>query len=315
MLSRTANDLYWMSRYVERAENMARILDVAWRMSLVPTTPENANSEWSSAITIAGGEELFRDRYETVNRDSVIDFIALDADNPSSILTSLRAARENARAVRAAITTEMWESLNASWLEIRDMSRARLADLGHSRVFDWVKERSHLFRGVAYGTMLRDDAFQFTRLGSFIERADATARILDVKYHILLPSPEAVGGATDYYQWSALLRSVSAMRIYRRLYRDTIQPWQVAELLTLRPEMPRSLNACLAEITTGLDQLAEAYGARHECHRLAGEMHAGLRFGRIDDIIRQGLHEYLTRFLIANNRLGAQLADDFLLTT
>ncbi len=313
MLSRTADNLYWMGRYIERAENNARILDVAQRMSMMPSTPEAAATQWQSVVTISGGDETFPERHDVADEQSVLAFMALDADNPSSIYSSLKAARENCRGIRHAVPTEVWEAVNATWIDIRDMTEAQIRARGVQQFYDWVKERSSLFRGISVGTMLHDEAFHFTRLGTFIERGDSTARILDVKYHILLPQGEGVGGATDYYQWAALLRSVSAFRNYRSLYGAEVVPLQVAELLILVEAMPRSIHHCQSEIVLHLDALAERYGQKHECHRLAGETHSRLKYGKIEQMFDQGLHEYLTDYVERNARLGAEIADNFLL--
>ena len=314
MLSRTADKLYWLSRYMERAESTARILDIAYRMSRAPVTDGMTRTEWSSAVTIAGHDQAFYDAFGEANEDSVIGYMALDPGNPSSIYSCIRTARENAREVRQSITTEMWESLNSTWLEIRDPERLDALTGDRRGFFDWVKERSHLFRGVTVGTMLQDDAFQFSRLGTFIERADNTARILDVKYHVLLPGEEQVGGALDYSQWAALLRSVSAYQVYRVVYRDTISPHRVAELLVLRRDMPRSLHNCMASIVEHLDELSREYGCEYECQRLAGELNARLRFARIDELFRSGLHEFLTLFINRVAGLSDQIGRDFLMT-
>ena len=313
MLSRAADNLYWMARYIERAENMARILDVAYRMSLLPGDAARSNTEWESAIIIAGCEEPFAARGGEMDADSVIAYLALEPANPSCIRASLQAARENARAMRAQITNEMWESLNATWLDVRDLDYASLGERGLRAFFDWVKERSHLFRGVAYGTMQRDEAFRFVMLGEFLERADATARILDVKYHVLLPSPQDVGGAVDYYQWAALLRSVSAFRAYRKIYRDAITPLRVAELLILREDLPRSLLACMIEIEGVLTYLRQLYGRDYTSTRLAASMCSRLRYGSMEAIFRQGLHEYLTETIDRNIELGNTIAKDFMM--
>ena len=197
--------------------------------------------------------------------------------------------------MRGAITSEMYEDLNSSWLEVRGYDYARLESGGVSEFLDWVKMRSHLFRGVTVGTLLRDEAYHFIRLGTHLERADNTARILDVKYHTLLPSAADVGGAVDYYQWGALLRSVSGFEAYRKIYSDVITPRRVAELLILRDDMPRSLHACMNLSTRRWSSCATRIRARSSA--LAGELHAKLRYGRTDDIIRFGLHEYLMDFL------------------
>ena len=309
MLSRTANNLYWMARYVERAENLARMLDVTHRMSLVPKEVRLADQEWFAPLNITGTLYPFGGHYSLVNADGVLRYMVLDADNPSSIVSCARAARENARAVRGSITSEMWEVINGTWLEVQGVGEDRLRSDRVGDFFEWVKERSHLFRGVTVGTMLRDEAFHFNRLGTFLERADNTARILDVKYHVLLPSVQDVGGAVDYYQWAAVLRSVSSFESYRKVYRDVITPVRVAELLTLRDDMPRSLHACMNEAYDILQRLSG--NTPNEAARLAGEMHAALHFGRIDMIFSNGLHEYLTDFLGRADRLGQEVNRSF----
>ncbi len=313
MLSRAADNLYWMSRYMERAENMARILDVSFRMSLLPAGGDPQRTQWGPALIIAGCEGSFAARGAAVNARNVIEFLALAPDNPSSIHSSLRQARENARALRTQITNEMWEALNTAWLEVRDLDYQRIEETGLRAFFDWVKERSHLFRGVTYGTMQRDTAFSFVRLGTFLERADSTARLLDVKYHVILPTPQDVGGAVDYYQWSALLRSVSAFQAYRRLYRDVITPARVAELLILRADMPRSLIACFQELTAILTALRAEFGRDYLCTRLALETEAKLRYTKIEEVFATGLHEWLTDFVDRNIALGGAIAHDFML--
>lgn len=295
MLSSTADHLYWMARSLERAENTARMLDVTYRMSLLKQTSQEPHHEWRAMLSISGLQEDFEARYDVPSAENVLHFMALDKKNPGSIYNSIFKARENARAVRGSITSEMWEALNSTWLEMRRIHDEGIDTDGVSRFFDWVKERSHLSRGIAHGTMLRDNTFRFIRLGSFLERADNTARILDVKYHILLPSPRDIGGAADYYQWSAVLRSVSAFESYRKVYHDQITPKRVAELLMLRTDMARSLITCVNEVHR---LLREIDGPRSEeliarCGRLYAELHGET----IDSIFEHGLHEYLSEFL------------------
>jgi uncharacterized alpha-E superfamily protein len=309
MLSRTANNLYWMARYVERAESTARILEVTYRMSLMPQAAELVKQEWFAPLNITGTLFPFTGRYSEVCARDVLRYMVLDPDNPSSIYACARGARENARAVRGSITSDMWEVLNSTWLELQGMNESRLDSEGVVQFFDWVKERSHLFRGVTVGTALRDQAFHFNRLGTFLERADNTARILDVKYHVLLPSVEDVGGAVDYYQWAAVLQSVSGFEAYRKVYRDVITPLKVAELMILRKDMPRSLHACMAEAYDMLRVLSTSQAA--EAERLAGELHAELHFGRMEKIFGLGLHEYLTGFLTRINTLGGEINRGF----
>lgn len=310
MLSRTANHLYWMSRYIERAENMARILDVTANMALVPNAALSEGALWQPALEISGSADTFKAQFEDFTASNVIFYLAMDRDNPSSIYSALHSARENARAVRVALTTETWENINALWLEFSQFDAKNLAENGLREFCDWVKSRSHLFRGVTVGTMLQDDAYQFLRLGTFIERADNTARILDVKYHLLLPKEEEVGGGVDYYEWSAVLRSVSAFQAYQKVFNDTVHPWRVAELLVLRQDMPRSLQACYSEITKILEALNTR---RHgECKRIAGEIHASLLYGRMDHIFQNGLHEFLTEFIDSNYQLAGEIQSTFL---
>jgi len=314
MLSRTARDLVWMSRHVERAENTARMLDVTYRMSLLPYHVLEPGQEWAEPwalpLVTSGLATSYYERYNELTTDNVINFMALDASNPSSIYCCLRGARENARAQRGAITSEMWESLNTTWIEMRNTDFPQLKANGIGEFFELVKMRSHLFRGVTFGTMLRDEGYNFIRLATFLERADNTARILDVKYHTLLPSASDVGGAVDYYQWSALLRSVSAFEAYRRIYRDIIIPRRVAELLILRADMPRSLHACMNTIYDILQQLSDSDSLEPE--RLAGEIHAQLHYGRVEKIFAVGLHEYLMEFLQKISTLGSEINSHFL---
>ena len=313
MLSRTASNLYWMSRYVERAENTARILDVAYRMSLLTRDPHLQDQEWFAPLNITGTLFPFSGRQDEVNAHQVLHFMALDPDNPASIYNCALQARENARAVRGSITSEMWEVINATWLEMKNMDEDRMHARGISNFFDWVKERSHLFRGVTFGTIRRDEAFHFHRLGTYVERADNTARILDVKYHVLLPSVDDVGGAVDYYQWSAVLRSVSAFEAYRKVYRDVITPLRIAELLILREDLPRSLHFCLRDVYQILNLVRNSQSG--EASRQAGEIYSQLQFGRISDIFGQGLHEYLTSFLEGTAKLGEEINKSFFAPT
>jgi len=314
MLCRTANELFWMSRHIERAENAARLLDVTYKMSLLPyevIEPGLAWAEpWSVPLVTSGLVTMYYDKYSELAAENVLRLMILDTTNPSSIYSCLHAARESARSVRGAITSEMYEDLNSAWLEMRDCDYATLETRGVSELLDWVKMRSHLFRGVTFGTMLRDEAYHFIRLGTHVERADNTARILDVKYHTLLPSAADVGGAVDYYQWGALLRSVSGFESYRKIYSDVITPRRVAELLILRDDMPRSLHACMNFIHDTLETLCD--DSSREVERAAGELHAKLHYGRADAIIEQGLHEYLMDFLERISSLGNGISRYFL---
>ncbi|MEY2769976.1 MAG: hypothetical protein RIQ38_395, partial [Pseudomonadota bacterium] len=247
MLSRTADHLFWMSRYMERAENTARMLNVSYETSLLPQSAAAAQAGWEGILSISELLPSYLALHGDVTPRGVMDFMVRDTDNPSSIVSCLRAARENARAVRGTLTTEVWETQNQTWLEVNRMLRSGEFERDPGQFFEWVKFRSHLSRGVTVGTMLMDEALYFMRLGTFLERADNTARLVDVKFHAV--ESDFFGAATaqdqdyDFYHWSAILRSVSAFEIYRKVYRDVIKPERVAELLILRPDMPRSLHA------------------------------------------------------------------------
>ncbi len=309
MLSRTADHLFWMSRYIERAENLARLLDVTWQMSLVPQSEEAANQNWHAIIALNSLEEAFAAKYAAVNGENVLKFMVTDPDNYASIVSCLRMARENAHAVRGTLTTEMWETLNATWLEARDKSFEQITNAGIGEYFEWVKMRASLSRGVTMGTLLQDESYHFIRLGTLLERADNTARILDVKYHVLNPLDEEEG-ATDFYQWGALLRSVSGFEVYRKVYRDVITPERVAELLILNSDMPRSLLFCMQGVVKNLQLVANRHSA--ETQRQAGQLHAQLRYARIEDILAHGLHAWLTDFMDRIYLLGDGISKDFL---
>ena len=308
MLSRTADHLFWMSRYIERAENLARLLDVTWQMSMVPQSEELVNQSWMGIIALNSLEEIYAAKYSTVSGDNVLKFMVSDPDNLSSIYSCLRLARENAHAVRGTLTTEMWETLNATWLEAKERSFEQIQAAGISDYFEWVKMRSSLSRGTTLGTLLQDEAYNFIRLGTLLERADNTARILDVKYHVLRPHEDE--GATDFYEWGALLRSVSAFEVYRKVYRDVITPDRVAELLILNKDMPRSLHFCLNGVIKILDLVANGHSG--ETARQAGLLHAQLHYGRIEDILQQGLHDWLTDFMDRIYLIGNGISKDFL---
>ena len=314
MLSRTADHLYWMSRYTERAENTARMLDVNYQTALLGQTEAAEERSWRGLLSISELLPAFTQRHKAVRAREVMDFMVRDESNPSSILSCLGAARENARAVRGTLTTEVWETQNQTWLEVKRMVSGDSFARDPSQFFEWVKFRSHLSRGVTVGTMLMDESLHFMRLGTFLERADNTARLVDVKFH---------GGATDFldpgiakdqegdfYHWSAVLRSVSAFEIYRKVYRDVIRPERVAELLILKADMPRSLHASLVEVLNNLERVTS--DPQSETLRRAGKLRAQLQYGRIDEILATGLHAFLTQFLDRVNDLGVHVSREFL---
>ena len=316
MLSRTADHLFWMARYMERAENTARMLDVNYQTSLLPQPADTAEQGWSGLLSISELTWRFSQKYAAVSASSVMDFMVRDATNSSSIVACLRAARENARAVRGALTTEVWETQNQTWLEFNRMLAGSSFEHDPASFFEWVKFRSHLSRGVTVGTMLQDEALHFLRLGTFLERADNTARLLDVKFQALAgedyfgPGNAEEAPEIDFYHWSAILRSVSGFEIYRKVYRNVIDPAKVAELLILRPDMPRSLAGCLNGMLANLELVANEQSG--ETVRRAGRLQSDLRYGRIDEILATGLHAYLTEFLDRINDIGVGISRDFL---
>ena len=253
------------------------------------------SNEWESAVLTAGCATAFFKHYDEANEENVTDFLAFSTANSSSIRNCFELARSNARAVRTALTMEMWDAINGTWLELKRYGNGPTSREEFSRFLRWVQESSLRFDGSAYRTMLRNDAYWFSRLGVYIERADNTARILDVKYHLLLPDNERVGGPLDYFQWAAILRSVSALTAYHWVYRESLKPWLVADLLILKEEMPRSLASCYEAIVRNLDQIAGAYGRQGPAQRQARGIRARLQNSRMDGIFQRGLHEYHRR--------------------
>ncbi|MDC8784823.1 alpha-E domain-containing protein [Roseateles koreensis] len=311
MLSRTAAQLYWMSRYVERAENLVRMLDVTHSLSLLPQS-RGAMTELAAPLAVTGTLESYTQSHQALEAEGLFHYMALDLNNPASVLSCLRQARENAHAVRGQITSEMWEAINATWIEGRTMAKRGVPDM--SGFFDWVKERSHLIRGATYGTLQRNDAYCFIRLGTFIERADNTARLLDVKSQLIEPAQPSlvpvkveVESAPDFYTWSALLRSLSAFEAYHAVYRDRLDARRVAELLILRADVPRSLRACVDEICEVLPQIetrTDSLDAGRIVKQLAGRMALRLRHGTVDEVLDLGVHDWLTTFLTKSAQLG-----------
>jgi uncharacterized alpha-E superfamily protein len=319
MLSRTAAQLYWMSRYLERAENLVRMLDVTHSLSLLPQS-RGAMTELAAPLAITGTLESFTQSQASLDPEHLFNFMALDLANPASVLSCLKCARENAHAVRGQITAEMWEAINSTWLEARTLPKRGVPNL--SSFFDWVKERSHLFRGATYGTLQRNDAYNFIRLGTFIERADNTARLLDVKSQLIEPAVASLvpvdapqESAPDFYVWSALLRSLSAFEAYQAVYRDSLDSRRVTELLILRPDIPRSLRACCDEIVAVLPHIEAKTGpqdAGREVKRLAGQLALRLRYGAVDEILDTGVHHWLTSFLEESAQLGDAIREAYL---
>jgi uncharacterized alpha-E superfamily protein len=312
MLSRTADNLFWLSRYVERAEYLARILEATLRLTSLPHAYSGTTNEWESAVSTAGCAGAFLAAYPEANEETVTEFLAFSSANPSSIRNCFEVARANARAVRTALTMEMWDAINGAWLEISRFGHGVTSRDGLMRFLRLVQESSLRVDGSAYRTMLRNDAYWFTRLGVFSERADNTARILDVKYHLLLPAHQHVGGPLDYFQWAAILRSVSALTSYHWVYRESLKPWLIADLLILNDEMPRSLASCYENLVRYLDQIARAYGRQGPAQRQARAIRTRIENSRMEEIFQHGLHEFIGEFVADNNRLGTAISQQYL---
>ena len=330
MLSRTADCLYWMARYTERAENTARMLDVNHQTSLLPQPAEFLEQSWKKLLTISKLEESFLEKYDVITRENVLDFMIYETSNPSSIVSCLFAARENARVIRGKITSEAWETQNTTWLELQRILEAR-NQADPSRLLDWVKHRCHLFRGVMHGTMLKNEAFYFMNVGTLLEIADNTARILETKYEgqaalkVLRTDQkgrvmdgqvaEVVDGADgdffDFYHWAALLRSVSAFEIYRQIYSDQVTPKQVAELLIFNKQMPRSLVCCVNELIPLIAEMKNQQSK--EIERLLGKLKASLDYSDIDEVFSQGLEEFIEEFLERINHIADEFSNAYLI--
>jgi uncharacterized alpha-E superfamily protein len=301
MLSRTADSLFWIGRYTERAANLARGLAVTRRMASLSVGDEA--TEWRNLLVASGGEQAFIDRDRAITQDAVIDWLLRDPENPSSIISCFEAARQNGRAVRTALTVDMWGALNDSWNRLRKLDMAETEGEALPQFLEWVRERVLLFNGAAQDTMLRSESWLFIQLGTALERADNTARLLDVRQAWL-----AGDGTVEYAQWQAVLASLSATRSYQWVFRDRLDPRRIAELVILRPELPRSLVACFGRVKELLDAIAAHQGGRRgECHRMAGAIHARLAYARLDDILEIGLHDFLTRVIERTARLGSEI--------
>ena len=309
MLGKTAGGLFWMFRYLERSENTARLIDAGHRMALV--RGGESSDEWGSVIDTAGARSSYLVHYNEVDGSSVIDFLLRDKNNPSSVLSAMEAARSNARLVRTAITREVWEAVNESWMTIKDLLKRPVKDQDLVEVLGVIRQQSALVRGALHGSMLRNDVYDFARIGTFLERADNTARILDVKYYVLLPSISKIGSPLDNMQWETVLRSVAGQRAYRWLTGGEIAPLGIAEFLILDGRMPRSLAFSVRKLAGNLDFLDKDYGERHTSHDMADALRNKLRDHSIDTIFEYGLHEFLVDFLTDISAIAGQIERDY----
>jgi len=312
MLSSTAKNLYWMGRYLQRAKTTARLIEATQRRAL-----QSSGKEAEGVVAIFGMEEEFRQSQEQHQGGrklaDLIDFLAFDETNPSSIASSIGSARRNAREERNNITVDVWESLNGLWLELSAKLRGNRAGLDRGAVIESVKKQAVMIFGAAQVTLLRDEAYNFFQLGAFLERGDNTARILDVKYHRLMPDGSPHAETLDYFAWSELLACIGAVRTYRRIFRSALDPMKIAELMMLRRDVPRSVHHCLWMVDLSMRELADIYGTRGEADRLAGELHARLRYARIEQVFEVGLHAFLGSMRDGIAVLSEEIGRQFLL--
>jgi uncharacterized alpha-E superfamily protein len=307
VLSRTADHLYWMSRYLERAESLARMIDAHNRLSLLPRSPDAVQQGWAATLVSLGMERTYYERNESLSPQVAFDFLAFDPSHSGSILSCLRAARENARAVRGTITSDMWETLNTTYLDSRSFN-ASMPESGRGEFLEWVKYRSHLTRGVASGTMLRDEALYFIRIGTFLERADNTSRLLEARWRD--PGGRGERLIAEASEWAVLLRAMSAFEIYRRVCRESVTPKRVTEMLLMRNDLPQSVHRCLQDLDLNLVAVANDRSA--ETLRRAGALRSQFRYGRFEELCAGGVTAFLDGFQARLRDLGARIADDFL---
>ncbi|WP_411340785.1 alpha-E domain-containing protein [Sphingopyxis sp. J-6] len=309
MLGKTAASLFWMARYLERSENNARLIDAGFRIAL--TRSQTAAAEWKSVLVTAGVDRAFVATHGDYSSARVVDFLLRDPANPSSIASVIKQARDNARTARTALTREVWEAVNTNWMTLTALLKRPVRDDDLPDVLTAIRQQSAQVRGAMNGTMLRNDGFNFSLLGTFLERADNTARILDVKYYLLLPSVAHIGSSIDNVQWETILRSVSAHRAYRWLYGAEISALKIAEFLILYRQLPRSLAFCCERMEDNLAQLERGYGAETEAGRMARALCNERLSSPIQAIFDGGLHEYVTAFLRANAALARQIEHDY----
>lgn len=298
-----------MFRYLERSENIARLIDAGFRIALTRSTA--AEDEWASVITTAGVRDAFEQKYDQYDMANVVNFLLRDKCNPSSVMSSIESARNNARLVRTALTREVWEATNECWMVFKDALARPVIERDLPSVLAIIRQHGALVRGALHGSMLRNDIYDFARLGTFLERADNTARILDVKYYVLLPSISHVGSSLDNVQWETILRSVSAARAYRWLNGGEITPIGIANFLILDKRVPRSLAFCHSKISSNLAYLANDYGVQHDSHKKAGAIKSCLNDRNIESVFETGLHEFIEDFIRDNKALGAQIEQDY----
>lgn len=311
MLARTANGTYWLARYLERAENTSRLLEAGFRMALTRDAATSAD-EWRSVITTVGATDAYEAAHGTdYAGDKVWNFLLREKANPGSVLAMIEAARMNARAVRTALTREVWEAVNESWMFLCEALSRPVREAALGQVLALIRRQMTLVRGAMDGSMLRNEIHNFGRIGTFIERADNTARILDVKYYVLLPSVAWVGSSLDNVQWESVLRSVSGERSYRWLNAGGMDPRGIAEFLILDQRFPRSLAFCLGKMRSNLAGLAHEYGSETSAHELLRDLGTQFHQSSIDTIVEGGLHEFIVNFIASNQQVALAIEQDY----
>lgn len=307
MLGKTAGGLFWMFRYLERSENTARLIEAGFRIAL--TRP--GSEEWASVLKTAAADQAYAAAHGEIAQSKVIDFLLRDPNNPSSVMSSYAQARQNARLVRTAITREVWEAVNQAYMTLKKMLARPVAERDLPDILAAIRQESALVRGALHGSMLRNDVFDFCRMGTFLERADNTARILDVKYYVLLPSVTQVGSSLDNVQWETILRSVSGVRAYSWLNQGKATPMGIADFLIFDPRMPRSLRYSVTKIRSNLNMLEAEYMDHHPCHDTVEKLDRCLTSNSVEEVFEEGLHEFLTAFLAMTTQLGAEIQTDY----
>ena len=309
MLGKTAGVLYWMFRFLERSENTARLIEAGSRIALTRST--DTISDWRSVVSTAGVRSGYDAIYENYTAEHVVDFLLRDPKNPSSVMNGIENARTNARMVRTALTTEVWEAVNENWMAMKDALKRPVRDTELPSVLGEIRRHSALVRGALHGTMLRNDIYDFAQIGTALERADNTARIIDVKYYTLLPSASFVGSQLDNVQWETILRSVSAHRSFRWLGEGEMTSSGIAAFLILDTRFPRSLYFASRIIEENLGYLAKDYGTRKTSHDMIDAQLSKLRAHNIETIFDEGLHQFIVTFIRSNNAIGAQIEQDY----
>lgn len=312
MLGKNAGGLYWMFRSLERAENTARLIEAGFRIALTRST--NAEAEWRSVISTLAAQQCYESIHDGYDSARVVNFLLREAGNPGSVLSIIKSARDNARMVRTALTTEVWLAVNETWMLFTDLLKDEIDQTDLPGVLATIRQQSGLVRGALHGTMLRNDIYDFCQLGTFVERIDNTARIIDVKYYSLLPSPAFVGSRLDNVQWETLLRSVSAHRSFRWAVDGDFTAPAIAEFLILDRRMPRSISFSAGQIVNSLSHLADEYGSRYPSHDMAEALRARLVGRDINSIFDEGLHEFVSSVMTETATLAGQIEVDYRFT-